>query len=82
MKSHPPFAGARLQKSTEATSTMNAEPEDTDASDDSAPSEDAKSAAMKRQKAEDKDAILPAPVPEKQRKIAEEWQRPPGQSSG
>ena len=58
---------------------MNAEPEGTN---DAADANDEKEAAMKRQKAEDKDAILPAPVPEKQRKIAEEWQRPPGQSSG
>ena len=30
----------------------------------------------------DKDAFLPAPANEEQRKIVEEWQRPPGQSSG
>ena len=30
----------------------------------------------------EKDAFLPAPVQEEQRKVVEEWQRPPGQSSG
>jgi hypothetical protein len=49
------------------------------------PAEREPAAAEKKEKAAkraEKDAFLPAPVQEEQRKVAEEWQRPPGQSSG
>ena len=65
---------------------MKAEPDDTEASDPSAPSDAVKKDAMNpdtsKEDKKEKDAFLPAPLPEGQRKIAEEWQRPPGQSSG